>query len=395
VLDLDRFKEVNDTLGHSVGDALLIAVAERLRSCARETDTIARLGGDEFAIVQRVTDPATETAAFARRIQEAIAAPFDLDEQHVSVGTSIGIAIAPGDGTEPDRLMKNADLALYRAKNDGRGTFRFFEPEMDRRMQARRSLERDLRNALVNGEFALHYQPLINIERDEICGCEALLRWTHPERGKVAPSDFIPLAEETGLIVPIGEWVLRQACAEAATWPAHIKIAVNVSVGQFKSGNLVGLVVRALAATGMAPQRLELEITESVMLQDENGAFEVLNRLHDLGVRIALDDFGTGYSSLSNLRKFPFDKIKIDRSFVSDLSAANVDALAVVRSIAQLGVSLGIATTAEGVETKEQMDQVRAEGCTEMQGFLFSRAVPADEIARLFLTQLREPANAA
>jgi predicted signal transduction protein with EAL and GGDEF domain len=311
------------------------------------------------------------------------------------VGTSIGIAIAPGDGTEPDRLMKNADLALYRAKNDGRGTFRFFEPEMDRRMQARRSLERDLRNALVNGEFALHYQPLINIERDEICGCEALLRWTHPERGKVAPSDFIPLAEETGLIVPIGEWVLRQACAEAATWPAHIKIAVNVSVGQFKSGNLVGLVVRALAATGMAPQRLELEITESVMLQDENGAFEVLNRLHDLGVRIALDDFGTGYSSLSNLRKFPFDKIKIDRSFVSDLSAANVDALAVVRSIAQLGVSLGIATTAEGVETKEQMDQVRAEGCTEMQGFLFSRAVPADEIARLFLTQLREPANAA
>jgi diguanylate cyclase (GGDEF)-like protein len=395
MLDLDRFKEVNDTLGHSVGDGLLKAVTERLRGCVRETDTIARLGGDEFAIVQHVAEPAIETAALAKRIQEAIGAPFDIDDHYVVVGTSIGIAIAPSDGTNSDELLKNADLALYRAKTEGRGTFRFFQPEMDRRMQARRGLERDLRNALVNGEFALHYQPLVNIERDEICGFEALLRWTHPERGKIAPSDFIPLAEETGLIVPIGEWVLRQACADAATWPAHLRISVNVSVAQFKSRHLVELIVSTLAASGIAPERLELEITESVMLQDENGAFEILTRLHDLGVRIALDDFGTGYSSLSNLRKFPFDKIKIDRSFVSDLSSANVDALAVVRSIAQLGVSLGLSTTAEGVETKEQMDQVRAEGCTEMQGFLFSRAVPANEIARLLLTEQQSPATAA
>ena len=283
----------------------------------------------------------------------------------------------------PDQLLKNADLALYRAKSEGRGTYRFFEPEMDRRMQARRSLERDLRNALINGEFALHYQPLVNLERDEICGFEALLRWTHPERGKVAPADFIPLAEETGLIVPIGEWVLRQACTETITWPKHLKIAVNVSPVQFKSRNLVALVVGILAATGMAPQRLELEITESVMFDDEEGAFEVLTRLHDLGVRIALDDFGTGYSSLSNLRKFPFDKIKIDRSFVSDLSGANIDALAVIRSIAQLGIALGMSTTAEGVETKEQLDQVRAEGCTEIQGFLIGHPLPISGYAAI------------
>ena len=256
-------------------------------------------------------------------------------------------------------------------------------------------ITRDLRNALNNGEFALHYQPLVNLERDEICGFEALLRWTHPERGKVAPADFIPLVEETGLIVPIGEWVLRQACTEATSWPKHLKIAVNVSPEQFKSRNLVALVVGILDATGMAPQRLELEITESVMFEDEEGAFEVLTRLHNLGVRIALDDFGTGYSSLSNLRKFPFDKIKIDRSFISDLSGANVDALAVVRSIAQLGVALGISTTAEGVETKEQLDRVRAEGCTEIQGFYICRPCPAEEIERLFLGPARKAASAA
>jgi EAL domain-containing protein (putative c-di-GMP-specific phosphodiesterase class I) len=291
--------------------------------------------------------------------------------------------------------LKNADLALYRAKSEARGIFRFFEAEMDRRMQARRSLERDMRNALINGEFALHYQPLVNIEQNEISGFEALLRWTHPERGAIAPADFIPLAEETGLIVPIGEWVLRQACADAAAWPKHLKIAVNVSVAQFKSLDFVEVVIGTLAASGVAPQRLELELTESLMLQDEHGALALLTRLHNHGVRIALDDFGTGYSSLSSLRKFPFDKIKIDRSFVSDLSAANVDALAVVRSIAQLGVSLGIATTAEGVETEEQMDQVRVEGCTEMQGFLFSKAVPADEVHRLFLKEQYKPVSAA
>jgi diguanylate cyclase (GGDEF)-like protein len=395
MLDLDRFKEVNDTLGHSTGDALLIAVTERLRSCVGETDTIARLAGDEFAVVQRVTKPAVEAAALARGILEAVATPYDLDGRHVVISMSIGIAIAPVDGNDPDQLLKNADLALNRSKSEAPGMFRFFEPEMDRHMQARRSLERDLRHALMNGEFALHYQPLVNIARNEICGFEALLRWTHPERGAVAPADFIPLAEETGLIVPIGEWVLGRACADAAAWPGHIKIAVNVSVAQFRSPDFVEVVVGMLAASGVAPQRLELEVTESLMLQDEHGALALLNRLHAHGVRIALDDFGTGYSSLSSLRKFPFDKIKIDRSFVSDLSAANVDALAVVRSIAQLGVSLNIATTAEGVETEEQMDQVRVEGCTEMQGFLFSKAVPAEEVHRLFLKEQHKPVSAA
>jgi diguanylate cyclase (GGDEF)-like protein/PAS domain S-box-containing protein len=395
MLDLDRFKEVNDTLGHPIGDALLKVVTERLRGCVRETDTIARLGGDEFAIVQRVRDPATETVALAKRVQEVITAPFELDGHHVLVGTSIGIAVAPGDGTNPDQLMKHADLALYRAKSEGRGTYRFFQPEMDQRMQARRKLEGDLRSALIKGEFTLHYQPLVNVERDEICGLEALLRWTHPERGNIPPADFIPLAEETGLIVPIGEWVLRQACTEAATWPDHIKIAVNLSPAQFKHSNLVDVIVAALSNAGMKPQRLELEITESVMLEDEDGAFSLLTQLHDLGVRIALDDFGTGYSSLSNLRKFPFDKIKIDRSFVSDLSTANVDALAVVRSVARLGVSLGMATTAEGVETQEQLEHVRAEGCTEMQGYYICRPSPAHEITRLFAGHARKPATAA
>jgi diguanylate cyclase (GGDEF)-like protein len=387
MLDLDRFKEINDSLGHPIGDLLLKTVTHRLRGCVREMDTIARLGGDEFAIVQRTSDPAAESAVVARRILEVISAPFDLDGHHVLIGTSVGIAVAPGDGENPDELLKNADLALYRAKSEGRGTYRFFEPEMDQRMQARRSLERDLRNALHNCEFELHYQPLVNLERDEICGFEALVRWHHAERGNVPPMDFIPLAEEIGLIMPLGEWVLRQACAEAATWPAHLKIAVNISPVQFKARNLAEVVVRTLAATGIAPQRLELEITESVMLQDGDVSFNTLTRLHDLGVRIALDDFGTGYSSLSNLRKFPFDKIKIDRSFVSELSAANVDAVAVVRSVAQLGVSLGMATTAEGVETKEQLEHVRAEGCTEMQGYYICPPSPAGVIQRLILDQ--------
>jgi diguanylate cyclase (GGDEF)-like protein len=395
MLDLDRFKDVNDSLGHPIGDALLKKVTQRLLACIRETDTLARLGGDEFALVQRTSEPTTETVSIARRIQEVVGAPFDLDGHHVVIGTSIGIAIAPGDGDDPDQLLKNADLALYRAKSEGRGTYRFFEPEMDRRMQARRGIERDLRTALAKGEFTLHYQPLVNLERDEICGFEALLRWRHPERGNVPPDQFIPIAEETGLIVPLGEWVLRQACAEAARWPEHLKIAVNVSPAQFKARNLVQMVVRTLAATAMAPQRLELEITESVMLQDEEAVFAMLTTLHDLGVRIALDDFGTGYSSLSNLRKFPFDKIKIDRSFVSDLSAANVNALAVVRSVAQLGVSLGMATTAEGVETREQLERVRAEGCTEMQGYYICPPSPAKDIEQLILAQCRKSASAA
>jgi predicted signal transduction protein with EAL and GGDEF domain len=317
------------------------------------------------------------------RVQEVIGAPIELDGHRLVIGTSIGIVTAPGDGTGPDQLLKNADLALYRAKQEGRGIYRFFEPEMNQRMLARHSLERDLRNALLNGEFRLHYQASVNIERNEITGFEALLRWTHPERGNVPPADFIPFAEETGLIIPIGEWVLRQACADASNWPDHISVAVNLSPAQFKSRALVKTVFNALTAAHIAPHRLELEITESVTLQDGEAAFATLHRLHGLGVRVALDDFGTGYSSLSNLRKFPFDKIKIDRSFISDLSRANVDAVAMVRSVSQLGVALGIMTTAEGVETKEQLETVRMEGCTEMQGFLFSRPIPAHEIAQL------------
>jgi diguanylate cyclase (GGDEF)-like protein len=395
ILDLDRFKEVNDTLGHAIGDQLLKSVAERLRGCVRDTDTVARLGGDEFAILQCTVEPVSDAEALAARIIEVISAPFDLDGHSVSVGTSIGIALASGETTDPDQLLKAADLALYRTKSAGRGTYHFYEPGMDRQMQIRRNLERDLKLALANGEFELYYQPLVNLESDQICGFEALLRWHHPERGLICPADFIPLAEETGLIVPIGEWVLRQACAEAANWPEHLKVSVNVSVVQFKARNLTKAVVSALAASGIGPRRLELEVTESVVLEDSDAAFATLNQLHDLGVRIALDDFGTGYSSLTNLRRFPFDKIKIDRSFVSDLSAANVNALAIVRSIARLGMSLGMATTAEGVETKEQVDQVRAEGCTEMQGYYICRPSPAAEIARLIDTQVKNKATSA
>ena len=322
LLDLDRFKEVNDTLGHSVGDALLKAVAQRLRGCVREIDTLARLGGDELCIVQSVSDPVSEAGGLANRIIEAIGAPFELDDHHVTVGVSIGIAVAPTDGSDPDQLMKSADLALYRAKNERRGTFCFFEREMDARMQTRRTLERDLRNALAGNQFELHYQPLVNLERNEVCGFEALLRWNHPTRGKVAPADFIPLAEDTGLIIPIGEWVLRQACAEAAAWPREVKLAVNLSPAQFQCRTLVQSVIAALGAGGMSAQRLELEITETAMLEDADGAFCTLRQLRGLGVRIALDDFGTGYSSFSNLRKFSFDKIKIDRSFVQDLSSS-------------------------------------------------------------------------
>jgi diguanylate cyclase (GGDEF)-like protein/PAS domain S-box-containing protein len=381
-LDLDHFKSVNDTLGHPVGDLLLKAAAGRMQGCIRSEDFVARLGGDEFAIVQAPSSQPADVTALARRLIEVIGAPYDLEGHQVVVGASIGIAISPGDGKQPDVLMKNADLALYRAKADGGGVYRFFETEMDARMQARRVLELDLRKAVVNGEFELYYQPIINVKTKQITNCEALIRWHHPKRGMVPPMEFIPVAEETGLIVQIGEWVLRQACMEAVRWPKEIVVSVNVSPVQFKSHNMVPAVVDALKSSGLAAGRLALEITELVLIEDSEAAFAILHQLHDIGIKIAMDDFGTGYSSLGYLRSFPFDKIKIDQSFIRDLPGKE-GSVAIVRAVVGLSSSLGITTTAEGVETAEQLASLTAEGCDEVQGFLFSRGQPAAEVARM------------
>jgi len=381
-LDLDRFKGVNDTLGHPVGDALLKAVSERLRRCVGDHGLVARFGGDEFAILQIVGEQPKAARLLAERVLEVVGEPYGLDGQHVVAGTSIGIAIAPHDGLGPDQLLKNADMALYRAKSDGRGVFRFFEKEMDAEVQARRFVELDLHSAVDADEFELFYQPLIDLGTNQIVACEALLRWNHPARGLISPAEFIPVAEEIGLILPIGEWVLRKACDEAVNWPAHISLAINLSPVQFKSRNLVQAVILALANSGLSPNRLELEITESVLLEDNDMTRSLLHQLRNLGVRIALDDFGTGYSSLSYLRSFPLDKIKIDQSFIRGLSE-RTDSLAIVQSITRLGASLGMQTTAEGVETQEELDHVRAAGCTHGQGYYFGRPVPAREIARL------------
>jgi diguanylate cyclase (GGDEF)-like protein len=379
-LDLDHFKNVNDTLGHPVGDALLRKVGERLRACVRDTDVIARLSGDEFAIIAP-EDP-DNTVALARRIIERISAPFDIEHHHVVVGTSIGIAIGPDDGNDADRLLKSADTALYRAKTEGRGSFRFFEPEMDARLQARRAMEVDLRAALENDEFEIYYQPVVDLEKRRISGFEALLRWHHKTRGMIPPADFIPLAEEIGLIVPIGEWVLRHACKEAATWPGDLRIAVNVSAVQFRSSKLVGAVINALAASGLAPDRLELEITETVLLENSDATLLILRQLHAFGVRISMDDFGTGYSSLSYLQKFPFHKIKIDQSFIRTLGNRG-DSDAIVRAVVGLGKSLGMVITAEGVETAAQFEALKAQGCLEVQGYYFSAPQPAAAIRDL------------
>ena len=381
-LDLDHFKNVNDMLGHPVGDLMLKAAADRMRSCIRAEDLVARLGGDEFAVVQVPSGEPPNIPTLASRLIEVVGAPYELDGHQVVIGLSIGIAIAPGDGKQPDILMKNADLALYRAKADGGGAYRFFEIEMDARMQARRVLELELRKAVVKGEFELHYQPIIDVKSGQITGCEALVRWRHPTRGLVPPLEFIPVAEETGLIVPIGEWVLEQACAEAVRWSKDITISVNLSPAQFKSRNLVQATKNALASSGLAADRLVLEITELVLLQESDGAFEILHHLRDLGIKIAMDDFGTGYSSLSYLRSFPFDKIKIDQSFIRDLPSKE-DSLAIVRAVVGLSSSLGITTTAEGVETKEQLASLTSEGCNEVQGFLFSRPRPAADVEKL------------
>ena len=392
-LDLDHFKMVNDTLGHPIGDQLLKLVAARLLSCVAANDMVARIGGDEFAIVQTgVTNPA-QCGELATRIVAAIGRPFDVDGRHIDIGTSVGIAMAPGDGTDPDQLLKNADMALYLAKKDGRETHRFFEREMDRRLQGRRALELDLRSAITNGDFELHYQPVMGLADGRVAGFEALLRWNHPQRGMVPPGDFIPLAEETGLIVPLGEWVLRTACAQAAAWSEPINVAVNLSAAQFKGRNLVQIALGALSSSGLSPDRLDLEITESVLLQDEANTMAILHQLRGLGVRISMDDFGTGYSSLAYLRSFPFDRIKIDRSFLSDMPQRN-DSHAIIRAVCALARSLKISTVIEGIETEAQRDMARAEGCDEAQGFFFSKPMPVRAVEE-FLAERRRIAAAA
>jgi diguanylate cyclase (GGDEF)-like protein len=392
-LDLDHFKSVNDTLGHPIGDELLKLVADRLRGCTREPDTIARLGGDEFAIIMTQMHQPGDASALSRRIRESIIKPYQVDGHQIITDISIGISIAPIDGVEPDQLLKNADMALYGAKGDGRGMYRFFEQEMDKRMKERRGLEMDLRQALNNGEFELHYQPLVNLQTNEITAFEALLRWNHPSKGLISPADFVPIAEETGLIVSIGEWVLRMACKETANWPGHVKVAVNLSPAQLKSKNLVALVLSALEDSGLRAERLQLEITETMLMQNTFATLGTLHQLRKLGVQIAMDDFGTGYSSLSYLRSFPFDKIKIDRSFIQDLSNG-AEPRAIVHAVAGLAKCLNMISTAEGVETQQQLDTLQAVGCTEMQGYLFSRARPAGEVMQLFETRCAKAVNA-
>ena len=378
-LDLDGFKAVNDTLGHSIGDLLLKSVAAKLRDILPRTDRIARLGGDEFAILQISAAQPGSSIALAEKIIEVVGQPNSIDGHDVTVGASVGIAVArPGD-INTENFLKSADLAMYSAKSDGRGTYRMFDPEMDAIVQARRLLERDMRTALAQDGFRLFYQPLVNLQTKKVTAFEALMRWQHPERGMVPPSDFIPVAEEMGLIVQLGEWALRQACAEATEWPDGICVSVNLSPLQFAKGNLVSSVMSALASAGLPASRLELEITESVLLEKSERNITILNQLRDLGVRISMDDFGTGYSSIGYLRSFPFDKIKIDQSFVRDL-LVDEGSLAIVRAIAGLGVSFGMITTAEGVETEEQMRCLNLEGCIEVQGYLYSKPVPASEI---------------
>ena len=391
-VDLDRFKTVNDTLGHPVGDALLCAVTKRLQMAVRGSDTVARLGGDEFAIVQFGARP-TDATELAARVVDTLSKPFDVLGNQIVIGASIGIAMAPTDGNGPDQLLRNSDMALYRAKSNGRGAYHFFQPEMDAEMQARHALEVDLRKAMLTGEFENYYQPIVDVATGKIVGFEALVRWNHPQRGLVAPDAFIPLAEEIGLIVPLGEWVLRQACRDAAAWPGKLTVSVNLSAVQFRNTSLALTVASALGASGLDAKRLDLEITETVLLQQDRGVLTILHQIRDLGARISMDDFGTGYSSLSYLRSFPFDKIKIDRSFIQELGKKG-DSTAIVRAVTRLAGNLGMATIAEGVETSEQLEILRAEGCTQVQGYLFSRPKPVREIPEM-LNRSAERTSAA
>jgi diguanylate cyclase (GGDEF)-like protein len=393
-IDIDEFKSVNDALGHAVGDELLKGVAEHLRGCLEEGDVAARLGGDEFAIIQTAIKDRSETTRLVDEIHSAIRQPLECMGHLITTDASIGIALAPGDGVDLDQLLKNADLALYGAKGDGRRTYRFFEAGMDQRARARRSLELELRQAISNGSLETYYQPVVNIEDDKISSCEALLRWRHPERGMISPAEFIPIAEDSGLINQLGLWVLNTACAEAATWPDHVRVAVNVSPVQFRSPSLALNVAAALAACNLPASRLELEITEAVLIRDDEAALDMLHQLRKLGVRIALDDFGTGYSSLSYLQRFPFDKIKIDRSFIRDIAGPGASS-SIVQAVVNIAAASDMTTTAEGVETEQQRNLLYILGCTEMQGYLFSPAIPAAEVRRLLLSHRGRAMSAA
>jgi diguanylate cyclase (GGDEF)-like protein len=392
-IDIDEFKSVNDSLGHMIGDELLKSVALRLSQCIDDCDFVARLGGDEFAIVQTgVKDPA-EVVDLVTRTFVAIRAPCDCLGHQVTSDASIGIALAPQHGDDLDQILKNADLAMYAAKSAGRRTWRFFEPAMDAQVRARRTLETDLRKAIADDALEVQYQPCVGLQSNAITGCEALLRWRHPERGIISPTEFIPIAEDTGLINELGEWVLARACEEATTWPDDVKLAVNVSPVQFRSGTLALKIVAALAASGLSASRLELEITEAVLIRDDDTALEILHQLRAIGVRIALDDFGTGYSSLSYLRRFPFDKIKIDRCFVNDI--AEPGGSSIVQAVVNIAAARHMTTTAEGVETQRQQELLRSLGCTEMQGNLFSPPKPAKEINRILFAHRTRPAAVA
>jgi diguanylate cyclase (GGDEF)-like protein len=378
-MDLDRFKAVNDTLGHPIGDLLLCKFGERLRKCARSNDTIARLGGDEFALILESVDQRCDVARLAERILNEVARPFEIEGHMIQVSTSIGIAMGPSDGASADSLLKHADLALYRAKSDGRAGYCFFEPSMSAEAQRRHSLEMELHRAVQREEFELHYQPVVDLANGHILGFEALVRWRHPTKGLIAPSEFISLAEDTGIIVQLGDWVLRRACADAAQWPPDIGVAVNLSAVQIKSCGIVQSVLAALQATGVNPRRLELEITESVLLNDTEANIAVLRELRAAGIKTSMDDFGTGYSSLGYLRRFPFDKVKIDKSFVQEVCELR-GGQAVVRAVIEISESVGMTTIAEGVETEEQLEMLRTLGCTAAQGYLFSVPQPATEI---------------
>ena len=383
LIDLDRFKAINDTLGHPIGDKLLKEVARRLSGVIGPADMITRFGGDEFVVLQTATERRQDAEWLAQRLAKVLEDPFEIDGHRMDIGASIGIAMAPMDGVDADQLLKKADMALYAAKNGGGGGHRFFAAEMEQAVQVRRALELDLRDALASEQFELHFQPLVDLRTGRVTTCEALLRWVHPERGEVQPSEFIPIAEETGLIIALGEWVLQRACVEAATWPQAIKVAVNLSPIQFRDRCLALHVASALAKSGLRAQRLELEITERVLLEESDATLAAMEQLENLGVAMSLDDFGTGYSSLNYLRKFPFRKIKIDQSFIRD-RGEDRDARAIISAVANLGAALDMIVVAEGIETEEQMKMVSALGCHEGQGFFLGRPIAGGAIrARL------------